>query len=47
MCWGYSNENVYANVCQGLDAVMEAVWKDDDHVGFVEAQTLTKQQMAR
>ncbi len=37
--------NEYAQSC--LDAVMEAVWKDDDHNEFLEAQTLTKQQMAR
>ncbi len=37
--------NEYAQSC--LDAVMEAVWKDDDHNEFVEAQILTKQQMAR
>ncbi len=37
--------NEYAQSC--LDAVMEAVWKDDDHDEFVEAQILTKQQMAR
>ena len=36
--------NEYAQSC--LDAVMEAVWKDDDHDEFVEAQTLTKQQVA-
>ncbi len=35
----------YAQSC--LDAVMEAVWKDDDHDEFVEAQILTKQQIAR
>ena len=34
--------NEYAQSC--LDAVMEAVWKDDD---FLEGQTLAKQQMAR
>jgi hypothetical protein len=37
--------NKYAQSC--LDAVMKAVWKDDDYDDFVEAQILKKQQMAR
>ena len=37
--------NEYAQTC--LDAVMDAVWKDDDHDEFVEVQILTKQQMGR
>ncbi len=37
--------NEYAQSC--VDAVMEAVWKNDDHDSFMEVQILTKQQMAR
>jgi hypothetical protein len=37
--------NEYAQSC--LDAVMEAVWNDDDHNEGVEVQILTKQQLAR
>jgi hypothetical protein len=37
--------NKYAQSC--FDAVMKAVWKDDDRDDFVEVQILTKQQMAR
>jgi hypothetical protein len=37
--------NEYAQSC--LDAVMEAVWKDDDHDEFCGGQILIKQWMAR
>jgi hypothetical protein len=37
--------NEYAQSC--LDAVMEAIWKMMITMSFVEAQTLTKHQMAR
>jgi hypothetical protein len=37
--------NEYAQSC--LDAVMEAVWKDDEHDEFCGGTILTKQLMAR
>jgi hypothetical protein len=37
--------NEYAQSC--LDAVMEAVWKDDHHDEVCGGEILTKQQMAR
>ena len=37
--------NEYAQSCP--DAVMEAVWKDDDHDEVCGGKILTKQQMAR
>jgi hypothetical protein len=40
----YEN-NEYAQSC--LDAVMEAVWKDDDHNEVCGDEILTKQLMAR